>query len=697
MLCPSLYHEETACSHVRSEGDSSELHTSPQSHAILIKSHSISEQTTPFESTHDNLASVNPLLSPICLSRPCLRLETGLTSAISTTTTFEAVMSPRFLQNGKRFLADQLQQRVSVASGLFETWKQRFFRLRDHGLICFKSNTSPIILYEIHFTVHSSLEISGDIMSTAPVKFKKRSFVLHDVDIVGHALQDFNTKACTSVVLQANNYPLWLRWVTALQAKMEARKITLQLLNDSKGVMETHSETIASAKADIVASSLCFSRTTDSKPFDSYQSKYILLEEIGEGSFSVVHRAINQVNAHMCAVKCCRYSKMLSQEIAILRALPPNSHIIGLDGVYHLKGEEMFYLIMDYMKNGDLCDYLIKKQRLFEQETREIMRQLLDGVAFLHENCILHRDLKPENILLHDFMVKIGDFGLAVQLPHSKAMLTRSCGTLEYAAPEILTGQPYGFASDVFSVGVIMYVLLFGSFPFSIESATALQRSENFTHAQDPRDMSCLSSSNVIWRQVSPHAQDILKKMLQTDVEKRGTAKELLQHSWFVADQIKSTDQIYEISRQKECEALGFMELMRLGIHVLKYSRKSAHKSHRTVLSIDFATNCIFWTPRPYAYTTRDHARSLSVGHEGLSSKRHKQRSIKLLDIKSVNMDGVIDAGQKAMRSDQGSSFRVNFVLSTGILTFQTYTQSQQSFLVNYIQAYIKSNRELCR
>nr|CCA22304.1 calcium/calmodulindependent protein kinase putative [Albugo laibachii Nc14] len=696
MISPSELQVETASSHAHFEDEAeSSGHTSAsQSPAILIKSHSLSEKNTLFASSNDNKALVHPLLSPMCFSRPCLRIETGSTAALSTTSTFEAVMSPRFLQNGKRYLADLLQQRVSIASGLFEVWKQRFFRLRDHGLICFKSNTSPVILYEIHFNTNSSLEVTGDIMR-ATTKFKKRFFVLHQVDIVGHTLSA--SKVGNPIVLQADNYPLWLRWVTAIQAKMEARKITLQQSNFHKRDMAPE-ETTVSMKADSVASTLCFTRTLDPKPFDSYQSKYVLLEEIGEGSFSIVHRAINQATAHMCAIKCCRYSQMLSQEIGILRELPQNSQIIGLDGVYHLKGEEMFYLVMDYMKNGDLCDYLIKKQRLPEQETREIMLQLLRGVAFLHENCILHRDLKPENIFLHDSMVKIGDFGLAVQLPHTNALLTKSCGTLEYAAPEILTGQPYGSASDIFSVGVIMYVLLFGSFPFSIESATALQQSENFEHAQDPRDMSCLSSSNVIWRQVSPQAQFILRKMLQTDEELRGTAKKLLQDSWFGEVKLAPRDENYEKARQNECEALGFMELMRLGIHVLKYSRKNALKSHRTVLSIDFATNCMFWTPRAYTYTARDYARSKSIGNgESVSLKRHKQRSIKLLDIQTVNTDGLMVAGQQVMKNDHGTSFRVNFVLSTGTLTFQTYTKSQQSFLFNYIQVYIKSIREVCR
>ncbi|KAE8953164.1 hypothetical protein PR003_g34089, partial [Phytophthora rubi] len=222
------------------------------------------------------------------------------------------------------------------------------------------------------------------------------------------------------------------------------------------------------------------------------------MKEIGEGSFSIVHRAVNRMTGQVCAVKCCKISAALEEEERLLRTLS-HPNVVSLEGVYE-RNKDLHYVVMDYLKDGDLCDLLIERQRLPEPETRRIIRQVVEGLAYLHRRCVLHRDIKPENILIHGNIVKIADFGLAKELAQPTSMLKRSCGTLEYAAPELLCGRPYGLKSDVFSLGIVMYVLLFGAFPFSVESAAALQCMDHFPEGVDVRDMSCLSRSNVQWR-----------------------------------------------------------------------------------------------------------------------------------------------------------------------------------------------------
>ncbi|KAF4318849.1 hypothetical protein JM18_006324 [Phytophthora kernoviae] len=217
--------------------------------------------------------------------------------------------------------------------------------------------------------------------------------------------------------------------------------------------------------------------------FEAFRSKYLLMKEIGEGSFSIVHRAVNRLTGRLCAVKCCKMSAALEEEERLLRTLS-HPNVVGLEGVY-ARDNNLHYVVMDYLKNGDLCDLLIERQRLSEAETRRIIHQVVEGLAYLHRHCVLHRDIKPENILIHGNIVKIADFGLAKELAHPSTMLKRSCGTLEYAAPELLCGRPYGLKSDIFSLGVVMYVLLFGAFPFSVQSAAALQSMEHFPTGVD--------------------------------------------------------------------------------------------------------------------------------------------------------------------------------------------------------------------
>ena len=133
-----------------------------------------------------------------------------------------------------------------------------------------------------------------------------------------------------------------------------------------------------------------------------------------------------------------------------------------------MESKRNLYFVMEYCKGGELFDYIVKKERLVEQEACIFFQQIINGVEYLHNQGIIHRDLKPENLLLDDNNhIKISDFGLSTFYSKNNYLQT-ACGTPSYAPPEMLEGQEYnGEATDVWSCGIILYAMLCESLPFS--------------------------------------------------------------------------------------------------------------------------------------------------------------------------------------------------------------------------------------
>ncbi|KAK1944307.1 Calcium/calmodulin-dependent protein kinase type II alpha chain [Phytophthora citrophthora] len=533
---------------------------------------------------------------------------------------YQGTLSPR-QESGKRYHGGYLQQRVPKAAGLLKGWKRRYFRIRKHGLVCYKTQDAATPLFEMNFTSQSALELgkmqeqmssngNGISNTSWPIRTSSSSgsltLILNHVEITGY--QKAAKAVEVPLVLKAEDEADHAAWTECLRFVIEARK---RELFQVKSPSEEDTDEIASPhlndrnrSSTVIPDILPMDNSlVKVETFEAFSKKYLLMKEIGEGSFSIVHRAVNRMTGQVCAVKCCKISQALEEEERLLRTLS-HPNIVSLEGVYQ-RDTNLHYVVMDYLKDGDLCDLLIERQRLQEPEARRIIRQVVEGLAYLHRRCVLHRDIKPENILLHGNMVKIADFGLAKELAQSTTTLKNSCGTLEYAAPELLCGQPYGLKSDVFSLGIVLYVLLFGSFPFSVESAAALQCMDHFPTGVDVRDMSCLRPSSVQWQIVSPLAQDALLKMLKTDVGERISAEDLLCHPWFNEDDdrkgatsTRATPEEFECARIEDCEALGFAELLARGFQVVKYGYKESTVPHSTSLTLNFIEESITWTAR---------------------------------------------------------------------------------------------------
>uniref|UniRef100_A0A7I4D5I2 non-specific serine/threonine protein kinase n=1 Tax=Physcomitrium patens TaxID=3218 RepID=A0A7I4D5I2_PHYPA len=258
-----------------------------------------------------------------------------------------------------------------------------------------------------------------------------------------------------------------------------------------------------------------------------YLPNYKMGKTLGIGSFGKVKVAEHTPTGHKVAIKILNRRKVKSmdmeekvrREIKILR-LFMHPHIIRLYEVIETPTD--IFVVMEYVKSGELFDYIVEKQRLGEDEARRFFQQIVSGVEYCHRNMVVHRDLKPENLLLDSkWNVKIADFGLS-NIMRDGHFLKTSCGSPNYAAPEVISGKLYaGPEVDVWSCGVILYALLCGSLPFDDENIPNLFRKIK-------------GGIYTLPSHLSPGARDLIPRMLLVDPMKRVTIPEIRQHPWFL-------------------------------------------------------------------------------------------------------------------------------------------------------------------
>lgn len=190
--------------------------------------------------------------------------------------------------------------------------------------------------------------------------------------------------------------------------------------------------------------------------------------------------------------------------------------------VYELiESRDGVYIVMEYLPGGELYDLILKKQRFSEDDGRKFFQQLVFALEYCHMHNVVHRDVKPENILLDENQnIKLGDFGLANYFKDGHFLHT-SCGSLNYAAPEILTGNPYsGPEVDVWSAGIVLFTLVCGYLPFDESNVSTLFQKIK-------------QADFVLLHTLTPHCKDILHRMLEPDPVQRITFNQLRRHDWF--------------------------------------------------------------------------------------------------------------------------------------------------------------------
>ena len=224
--------------------------------------------------------------------------------------------------------------------------------------------------------------------------------------------------------------------------------------------------------------------------------------------------------------------KALQDEISILMEIR-HPHIIRLYETF--EDPKFYYLVTEEMYGGELFDRVVAKSYYNEKEARDATKVLLEALQYCHAQQVAHRDLKPENLLLQspddDSQIKIADFGFAKRLgAGGEESLTTQCGTPGYVAPEILEGVPYGTQSDLWSIGVIIYILLGGYPPFIEQDQKKLfQRIRKGDY----------EFHDEYWGSVSKDAKSLISSMLTVDPKKRITAEAALGNSWITGSDAK--------------------------------------------------------------------------------------------------------------------------------------------------------------
>ncbi|CAN1315177.1 Calcium-dependent protein kinase 29 [Linum perenne] len=263
------------------------------------------------------------------------------------------------------------------------------------------------------------------------------------------------------------------------------------------------------------------------KPYVDVSSIYDLAKELGRGQFGITYLCTEKSTGRSYACKSISRKKLVTKkdiddvrrEILILQHLTGQPNIVEFKGAYEDK--DNLHLVMEVCSGGELFDRIIAKGSYSEKEAAKVIRQIVNVVHVCHFMGVMHRDLKPENFLLaskdDDAPIKATDFGLSVFIEEGK-VYKELVGSAYYVAPEVLK-RSYGKEIDVWSAGVILYILLSGVPPFWAETERGIFNSILETN---------LDLQTSPWPKISDSAKDLIRKMLARDPSKRITAAQAL-------------------------------------------------------------------------------------------------------------------------------------------------------------------------
>jgi len=263
------------------------------------------------------------------------------------------------------------------------------------------------------------------------------------------------------------------------------------------------------------------------KFYDVYDKKEVL----GEGGFAIVYRCVHKDRRYSYAVKEVHNENYetsgenVNEEIDALKRLRDGPYIVRLLDVF--TGPEETHLVMEQMNGGDLLARLGEKEVFSENESRRISRKLIEAVSFCHRKRVAHRDIKLENILLTDQMddtkIKLADFGCAHPFIPGKKSLKSLCGSPQYAAPELfLHENGYDERCDIWSTGVVVFVLLGGYAPFE-GSGFELPKIICEGYFNFPA---------IYWKEISENAKNLIRSLLMVDPDDRATLVDALDSEW---------------------------------------------------------------------------------------------------------------------------------------------------------------------
>ena len=308
-------------------------------------------------------------------------------------------------------------------------------------------------------------------------------------------------------------------------------------------ILQQHRHLSTSAVLTSAPPPSCFQRIkcmfSNDPPRPTLENKYFIKKRLGSGRFGVVYKGICRQKGTEVAIKnipkqaqCTSNSG--SHEVNILRSLgdvaaagASSPSILNILETY--EDSEDLYIVSDLYTGGELYDHIVNMgdNTYHERDAAKIMKQLLLAVQYLHQQKISHRDLKPENVVFRnerpDSDIVLIDFGMAKKFDGTQ-MFTEQTGTSLYVAPEVLKGDGYDERADIWSIGVLMYVILTGEPPFTGDT---LQEIEDNVIAGN------FNIAGGIWNFISPSGKDLVSKLMCVNPSERITITECMDHSWW--------------------------------------------------------------------------------------------------------------------------------------------------------------------
>ncbi|KAH9611894.1 hypothetical protein KSS87_002619 [Heliosperma pusillum] len=363
--------------------------------------------------------------------------------------------------------------------------------------------------------------------------------------------------------------------------------------------------------------------------------KYVIGRELGRGEFGVTYLCTDRETKIKLAVKSISKRKLrtavdvedVRREVAIMSTLPVHPNIVRLKAVY--EDNEAVHLVMELCEGGELFDRIVARGHYSERAAATVAKTVAEVVRMCHDNGVIHRDLKPENFLFankkENSPLKAIDFGLSVFFrPGEK--FTEIVGSPYYMAPEVLK-RNYGPEVDVWSAGVILYILLCGVPPFWAETeqgvALAILRG-NLDFKREP------------WPQISDNAKNLVRQMLEPDPKKRLTAQQVLDHPWIQNAKKASNVPLGDIVRSRLKQFAGMNRFKKKALRVIA--------EHLSVEEVEIIRDM---------FTLMDVDRDGKITYEELRTGLKKvgsqlgEAEIKLLmEVADVDRNGYLDYGE---------------------------------------------------
>ncbi len=359
----------------------------------------------------------------------------------------------------------------------------------------------------------------------------KNNFNLNDKKPVNHKKKVLNY-AKNNLKGQQNN-----KYFKYLQNKLKKNKLTQELIKDNK-------KRFRKWKAGELAEFFNFKTNI---------GYYKIIQQIGKGCFGKVYLAMQILTQNYVALKVIPKTsiksknsmKKIKREVKILKVVNNHEGIIKLLEVF--EDENYVYMVFEFVEKGDLVHYFKKNPLLEENQLKEFFAKILKAVSYLHKNKILHRDIKLDNILLdRNLNPKICDFGISSEYDERKKIFDTG-GTPAYLAPEVIKSEgEICPKSDVWSLGVLLYLLSFGVVPFKANDMQVLYNKIIIGKYKFPDN-----------NYISSELRDLLSKMLVVDVKKRYSIEDIFNHSWMrevknIAKPVEKTKKKNLTKKEKE-------------------------------------------------------------------------------------------------------------------------------------------------